>query len=91
MKNSICLTNKEIKNLNFLPKEPWIYSFLSADKEVIYIGKAKNLRKRVKSYFSNSKIKSRKLKRLASEYKFLDITITNSELEAILLEQNLIK
>ena len=51
MQNSISLTDKKTKNLNFLPTEPGIYRFLDSKKEVIYIGKAKNLRKRVKSYF----------------------------------------
>ena len=91
MQNSIRLSNKKINNLNFLPTEPGIYRFLDSDNKVIYIGKAKNLRKRVKSYFSKSKVQSRKLKKLRSESTFLDMTITNSELEALLLEQNSIK
>ena len=66
MQNSIKLSNKKLNNLNFLPTEPGIYRFLDSDKEVIYIGKAKNIRKRVKSYFSKSKTQSTKLKRLAS-------------------------
>jgi len=49
------------------------------------------LRKRVKSYFSKSKDQSKKLMRLSSESLFLDITITNTELEALLLEQHAIK
>ena len=91
MSNSISLTDKKTKNLNFLPSEPGIYKFLDSENEVIYIGKAKNLRKRVKSYISSSKNQSRKLKRLTSESIFLEITVTNSELEALLLEQHLIK
>jgi excinuclease ABC subunit C len=91
MQNSISLTDKKTKNLNFLPTEPGIYRFLDSDKEVIYIGKAKNLRKRVKSYFSKSKVKSKKLTRLISEAIFLEMTITSTELEALLLEQNSIK
>jgi excinuclease ABC subunit C len=91
MQNSIRLSSKKINNLNFVPTEPGIYRFLDLDKQVIYIGKAKNLRKRVKSYFSKSKAKSKKLKRLRSESIFLEITITNTELEALLLEQHSIK
>ena len=91
MQNSIRLSNKKITNLNFIPTEPGIYRFLDSGKQVIYIGKAKHLRKRVKSYFSKSKVQSRKLKRLRSESVFLEITITNTELEALLLEQNSIK
>ena len=91
MQNSIRLSNKKITNLNFIPTEPGIYRFLDSGKQVIYIGKAKHLRKRVKSYFSKSKVQSRKLKRLRSESVFLEITITNTELEALLLEQHSIK
>ena len=91
MLNSIRLSNKKITNLNFIPTEPGIYRFLDSGKQVIYIGKAKHLRKRVKSYFSKSKVQSRKLKRLRSESVFLEITITNTELEALLLEQHSIK
>lgn len=91
MQNSIRLSDKKLNNLNFLPTEPGIYRFLDSAKQVIYIGKAKNLRKRIKSYFSKSKAQSRKLKRLTSESIFLEITITTSELEALLLEQHSIK
>ena len=52
MQNSISLVDKKAKNLNFLPTEPGIYKFLNSENEVICIGKAKKLRKRVKSYFS---------------------------------------
>jgi len=91
MQNSIRLKDKKTKNLNFLPTKPGIYRFLDSNLEVIYIGKAKDLRKRIKSYFTNSKTKSKKLKRLESESVYLEMTITNSELEALLLEQHLIK
>jgi excinuclease ABC subunit C len=91
MQNSIRLSSKKLNNLNFLPTEPGIYKFLDSDKQVIYIGKAKNLRKRVKTYFSKSKAQSRKLKRLVSESIFLEMTITCNELEALLLEQHSIK
>ena len=52
MQNSIRLSDKKLNNLNFLPTEPGIYRFLDSESQVIYIGKAKNLRKRVKTYFS---------------------------------------
>jgi len=91
MQNSIRLSNKKLNNLNLLPTESGIYRFLDSDKKVIYIGKAKNLRKRVKSYFSKSKTQSRRLMRLRSKSVFLEIIITNTELEALLLEQHSIK
>ena len=91
MQNSIKILNKRPKNLNFLPTEPGIYQFLDSKRGVLYIGKAKNLRKRIKSYFSESKVQSKKVARLKSESLHLEITITTSELEALLLEQHLIK
>tara|TARA_Y100001970_G_scaffold42956_1_gene53502 strand:- start:4316 stop:6130 length:1815 start_codon:yes stop_codon:yes gene_type:complete len=74
-----------------LPKKPGIYKFLDKNKSSIYIGKAKNIRKRVSSYFKDSEDKRKKNKKLLSSSKFLDITLTNTELEALLLEQHLIK
>ena len=91
MQTFVSISNKKKINLDLLPTEPGIYRFLDSGKQVIYIGKAKNLRKRVKSYFSRSREQSKKLKRLTSESLFLEITITNSELEALLLEQHAIK
>jgi len=91
MDNPLRLSNKKIKHLDLLPTNPGIYKFLDSKKEVLYIGKAKDLRKRIKSYYSESKRQSQKVRRLNSESVYLDITITSSELEALLLEQHLIK
>ena len=71
MQNSIRLSDKTPNNLNFLPTKPGVYRFLDSEKQVIYIGKAKNLRKRVKSYFSESKIQSKKVKRIISKSLYL--------------------
>jgi excinuclease ABC subunit C len=89
---SIPSTGEELTDfLRGLPKEPGIYKFLSARKLPIYIGKAKNLRKRVPSYFRDSKNKSQKLENLRREACYLEITLTKNELESLLLEQHLIK
>jgi len=77
--------------LRDLPKNPGVYKFLDESKKIIYIGKAKNLKNRISSYFVNSSDKTKKLKKLVYLLKNLEITITNSELEALLLEQYLIK
>jgi excinuclease ABC subunit C len=77
--------------LTKLPKDPGIYKFIGRNKSPIYIGKAKNIRKRVSSYFQNSKDKPQKIVNLMDEAEFLHITVTNNELEALLLEQNQIK
>ena len=76
-------------NLKKIPSTPGVYKFFN-NKEIIYIGKAKNLKKRVSSYFGNS-FKDRK----TSQIKFLTDNIetftTKNEVEALLLEQTLIK
>jgi len=77
-----------IKNL---PQKPGIYKFIDLKRKPIYIGKAKNIKKRVSQYFKNLKTRTTKLNNLISESVFLDITLTNSELEALLLEQYQIK
>ncbi len=77
--------------LKDLPKEPGIYKFLNERKLPIYIGKAKNIKNRVPSYFQDSKDKTKKTKNLIKESRYLDITLTKNELEALLLEQHLIK
>ena len=76
-------------DLKKVPSTPGVYKFFN-NKEIIYIGKAKNLKKRVSSYFGNS-FKDRK----TSQIKFLTDNIetftTKNEVEALLLEQSLIK
>jgi len=86
------LSKSKLKDfLRDLPENPGVYKFLDESKKVIYIGKAKNLNNRISSYFVNSSDKTKKLKKLVYLLKNLEITITNSELEALLLEQYLIK
>ena len=77
-----------IKNL---PEDAGVYKFFRTKNIPIYIGKAKNIKKRVTSYFSDNKNQSKKIINLKNEAKFLDLTITNTELDALLLEQHLIK
>lgn len=72
-----------------VPNAPGIYYFLNKRNEIIYVGKAKSLRERMKSYFSASaEYKAKKIVKQASRLK---IEITNSELTALLLEAELIK
>jgi excinuclease ABC subunit C len=73
-----------------LPNSPGIYQMLDANNEVIYVGKAKNLKKRVPSYFSAAQRDTKTLA-LARHVTNIDITITRNENEALLLECNLIK
>jgi len=85
-------SKENIKNLaNNLPEDPGVYKFLDQEMQPIYIGKAKNLKNRVISYFRDSEKKSKKVEKLVKYSKKIEITLTESELEALLIEQHLIK
>ena len=73
-----------------IPKKTGCYLFKDKKNNIIYVGKAKNLRSRVRSYFNNS-AKRIKTKKLVEKIDDIDYMITPSEVEALLLEQNLIK
>lgn len=79
------------EKLSNLPTNSGVYQFKDKNKKIIYIGKAKNLRTRVRSYFQESRDGGPKLRRLVSKIKDLDIIITDSEMEALILEANLVK
>ena len=80
----------EIKIQN-LPQLPGIYQFKDATGKVIYVGKAKNLRNRVRSYFVKSQPPNPKLTALVSKIHDIEVIVTSSEVEALILEANLIK
>lgn len=73
-----------------LSSHPGVYQMLDESGKIIYVGKAKNLKKRVSSYFSG-RAQDRKTAALVQHVKDIVITVTNSENEAVLLECNLIK
>jgi excinuclease ABC subunit C len=73
-----------------LPNEPGIYKYYGSNGKLIYIGKAKQIRKRISSYFT-SKDQSLKTKELVKQIKKIDFTIVPSEHDALLLENALIK
>jgi excinuclease ABC subunit C len=77
--------------LKILPTESGIYKFFDSQDVIIYVGKAKNLKNRVNSYFANKADLSRKTLRLVSEIRRMEYTVVNSEFDAFLLENNLIK
>jgi excinuclease ABC subunit C len=77
-------------NLKELPTDSGCYLFKDSEGAIIYIGKAKNLRKRVSSYFQK-KDHDPKTKQLVSQIKDLDFIVTKTEVEAFVLENNLIK
>jgi excinuclease ABC subunit C len=91
MINNLDIGKKVIKDkIPLLPKNPGVYKMLSAKKEILYIGKAKNIPNRLKSYVSDSNLAIR-TERMLSLTKSLEITTTTNESEALLLEANLIK
>ena len=73
-----------------LPRSPGIYKFINQKKEIIYVGKSKDLSKRVKSYFQKN-IGNRKIKNLVNEVSEIKFIISDSEHDALLLENSLIK
>ena len=73
-----------------LPNNPGIYQMLGEKGEILYVGKAKNLKKRVPSYFSSAQRDTKTLA-LVRHIKSVEVTITRSDNEALLLESNLIK
>ncbi|MCS7053896.1 MAG: excinuclease ABC subunit UvrC [Ignavibacterium sp.] len=77
----------QIKNL---PTTCGVYQFLDKNKKVIYVGKAVNLRQRVRSYFQQNQT-SPKTKKIAQKTNYIEVIITDNEIEALILENNLIK
>lgn len=76
--------------LENLPAHPGIYQFLNKNGKVLYVGKAKNLRSRVRSYFQTN-ITSPKTLALMQKVTDFQLVVTDSEVEALMLENNLIK
>ena len=79
---------EQLKNL---PDSPGVYIMKDAEKNIIYIGKAKVLKNRVRQYFQSSKNHSQRIQSLIYNIAEFEYIITDSELEALVLECNLIK
>jgi excinuclease ABC subunit C len=73
-----------------LPDRPGVYRMLDADGTIVYVGKARSLRSRVGSYFRADQVQP-KVQALVRAIAGIEVTVTNSEIEALLLEHNLIK
>ncbi len=85
-------TNKKIlfdKSVDF-PELPGVYKFFNSEQEIIYIGKAKNINKRVKSYLNIRQGEGKRIAKLKSSIKFIETIITKTESDALILEQGLI-
>ena len=76
--------------LKTVTSQPGVYRMYDAGGTVIYVGKAKDLKKRLSSYF-RSNLASRKTEALVAQIQQIDVTVTHTETEALLLEHNYIK
>ena len=88
-KRKLILKKNLADDIGSVPNTPGIYYFMNKKNEIIYVGKAKSLSERMKSYFSVSA--QRKPKKIVKQASRLKVEITNSELTALLLEAELIK
>jgi excinuclease ABC subunit C len=86
------MTSEEFQHivLSGIPQEPGIYKYYDAADTLIYVGKAKNIRKRVSSYF-NKNLTNYKTHELVRRIRRIEFTIVDSEQDAFLLENSLIK
>ncbi|MDD7390614.1 MAG: excinuclease ABC subunit UvrC [Lachnospiraceae bacterium] len=79
------------EELKKLPDSPGVYLMHNEQDEIIYVGKAISLKNRVRQYFQSSRNKSPKILRMVSNIRWFEYILTDSELEALVLENNLIK
>jgi excinuclease ABC subunit C len=79
------------EELKKLPQKPGVYIMKDVTDNIIYIGKAINLKNRVRQYFQSPKNQTPKTQKLVPNIKEFEYIVTDSELEALILECNLIK
>ncbi len=85
------MTDALADKLKHLPTSPGVYQHKDADGKVIYVGKAKNLRNRVRSYFQEGRPREAKTEALVKKIADVEVIVTDTEVESLLLEDNLIK
>ena len=84
--------NDELRaKLDSLPRKPGVYRYLDSDGKTLYVGKAKSLRSRVRSYFGQAAKHAPHIDRMLADVVDLDIIVVDTEMEALILEANLIK
>lgn len=79
------------EKVDTLPTRPGVYIFYGGEKECLYVGKAVNLRSRVRSYFQSPKSLTHKVLHMVNRIEDLEFIVTDNEVEALILESNLIK
>jgi excinuclease ABC subunit C len=79
------------EKLESLPQQPGVYQYKNAEGKVIYVGKAANLRSRVRQYFQKSRTPEPRLESMIAKITDVELVVTGSEVEALILEANLIK
>lgn len=90
-KEEIILNESVIDKVKNIPLDPGCYKFLNEENKIIYIGKAKSLRKRVSSYFTASHNQHPKVRIMVRQIADVQYIVTETELDALILENNLIK
>lgn len=79
------------EQISLMPHDPGVYQFFDSDGSILYVGKAKSLKKRVSSYFMRSANHTAKIKRMAAQVSEIKVVVVTSEWDALLLENTLIK
>src|SRR6201982_2611223 len=87
----VAVPSRVESQLKSLPARPGVYLFRDADGEVLYVGKAKSLRPRVRSYFQRTTDGRPQIQSLPARVADVEVIVTGSEVEALHLEQNLVK
>ncbi len=86
------MTDKDYKEIvHTLPKDPGVYRFIDEEDVILYVGKAKNLKNRISSYFGNKKHAAFKTRTMVRHASRIEFTIVETEQDALLLENTLIK
>lgn len=85
------MTDTLADKLKHLPTGPGVYQHQAADGTVLYVGKAKNLRSRVRSYFQDGRPRQARIQALVKRIEDVEVIVTDTEAEALILENNLIK